>query len=165
MREVAALAKLPSTPARVETATETGEPAAGETPPAALEDLLPGSEPPAPAPGFTPPAPTIPTAPLPGDLPRFSLDDQGPIKPPRGQKREVKPVPEINLAAAIEAFLQHKLRQTPQFASRSIHIHPSPNGGVSIEVDDRFYDAVSEVADVEVRAFLQSAIEEWQDRH
>ncbi len=132
--------------------------AAPEPPPAAAPPVVP---PPAPRPV---PPPVSPGE-IPGDLPRFSLDDQGPIKPPRGQKREVKPVPEINIAAAIEAYLQHKLRLTADYEGRSIHIYPSPDGGVSIEVDGEYYDSVGDVADPAVRGFLQTTIQEWQDRH
>jgi hypothetical protein len=35
---------------------------------------------------------------------------------------------------------------------------------VRIQVDDKFYDAVGDVADAEVRAFLSATIQEWQDR-
>jgi hypothetical protein len=149
MRELAQVAKPVS-------------PAAPPAPPPAEPEPPPAPEP-GPQPAFTPPPPPI--GEMPGDLPKFSLDDQGPIKPARGQKREVKPVPEINIAAAIEAYLQHKLRYLPQYEGRSIHIYPSPDGGVSIEVDGRFYDTVGEVADAEIRAFLQTTIQEWQERH
>lgn len=159
MRELAQVAKpvspvAPPVPPPAERETAAPPPSAPEPPPAPE---------PGPQPAFTPPP--APTGEMPGDLPKFSLDDQGPIKPARGQKREVKPVPEINIAAAIEAYLQHKLRYLPQYEGRSIHIYPSPDGGVSIEVDGRFYDTVGEVADAEIRAFLQTTIQEWQERH
>ncbi len=119
--------------------------------------------------------PPIPTEEgvLPGDLPKFTLDSQPPPVPPPGLLRGViggkkassNPIPEINIASAIEAFLQHKLRNTPDYAGRSIHVHPSPDGGVSIEVDGIYYDAVSEVADAEVREFIAATIQEWQERH
>lgn len=159
MRELAQVAKpvspaAPPVPPPAERETAAPPPSAPEPPPA--PEL--GQQP-----AFTPPP--APTGEMPGDLPKFSLDDQGPIKPARGQKREIKPVPEINIAAAIEAYLQHKLRYLPQYEGRSIHIYPSPDGGVSIEVDGRFYDTVGEVADAEIRAFLQTTIQEWQERH
>ncbi len=151
MREVAQLAKtnLPAAPA-VEAPPVTDELAARPAPAA----------PPRPQPA----APPMPSE-APGALPTFRLEDQGPIKPARGQKLERKPVPEINIAAAIEAYLQHKLQFTPQYAGRSIHIYPSPDGGVSIEVDGQYYDAVSSVADPDVRGFLEATIQEWQERH
>ena len=120
-----------------------------------------------------PPPPPLQEGALPGDLPKFRLDDQPPPAPPpglirgviSGKKPESQPIPEINIAGAIEAYLQHKLRNTPEYAGRAIHVHPSPDGGVSIEVDGRFFDAVSDVDDAEVREFIASAIQEWQDRH
>jgi len=120
-----------------------------------------------------PPPPPTEEGALPGDLPKFSLDSQPPPAPPPGLLRGViggkkapsNPIPEINIAGAIEAFLQHKLRSTPDYAGRSIHVHPSPDGGVSIQVDGAFYDAVSDVADTEVREFIATTIQEWQERH
>ena len=102
---------------------------------------------------------------MPGDLPSFKLDDNPYERPKRGQKKEVKPVPELNIAGAIEAYLQYKLHNTPEYAGHSIHIYPSPDGGVSIEVDGRYYDAVGDIPDTEVREFIAGAIQEWQDRH
>ncbi|MBZ0302520.1 MAG: hypothetical protein K8J31_22435, partial [Anaerolineae bacterium] len=51
---------------------------------------------------------------VPGDLPRYSLDDEPQIVKKRAgllgrTKTEFVPVPELNLAEAIEAYLQHKL--------------------------------------------------------
>jgi hypothetical protein len=120
---------------------------------------------PDPAPSYTPPPPVTPSGKMPGDLPSFRLEDN-PMQPiKRGQKAQKVSVPELNIAGAIEAYLQHKLRHTPEFASRSLHIHPAPGGGVSIEVDGRFYDAVGDVADPAVRQFLSATIEEWQSRN
>ncbi|MBN8638736.1 MAG: hypothetical protein J0M07_25705 [Anaerolineae bacterium] len=107
---------------------------------------------------------TPPTVPLPGDLPKFKMPDQ--IEPPRrGRKAPPKEViPEINIAAAIESYLQHKLAQTPAYATRSIHVRPAAHGGVEIDVDGHIYEAVSDIADADVRAFMANTIEEWQSR-
>ncbi len=105
-----------------------------------------------------------PYEPMPGDLPKFKMPEGPPVKPKRGQRPANEPIPEINIAASIEAFLQHKLTMMPQYASRSIHVRPASNGGVTIEVDDKFYDSVGEVEDVAVRQFLSATIEEWQSR-
>jgi len=102
---------------------------------------------------------------MPGDLPSFKLDDNPYERPKRGQKKEVKPVPELNIAGAIEAYLQYKISHTPDFQGRNIHIYPSPDGGVSIEAEGRYYDAVGDIEDTEVREFIANAIQEWQDRH
>ncbi|MEZ4670532.1 MAG: hypothetical protein R3E39_21710 [Anaerolineae bacterium] len=102
---------------------------------------------------------------LPGDLPSYKLDDNPMPKLKRGQKLPVESVPEVNIAGAIEAYLQHKLRQTGAFNGQSIHIYPAPDGGVSIEVDGNYFDAVGDIADNNVRAFIAEAITEWQERH
>jgi len=102
---------------------------------------------------------------LPGDLPSFKLDDNPMPKLKRGQKNDLPPVPEINIAGAIEAYLQHKISLTPDYAGRSIHIYPASGGGVRIEVDGKYFEAVSDVSDPTVREFLSDTIAEWQDRH
>lgn len=102
---------------------------------------------------------------IPGDLPSYKLDDNPMPKLRRGQKPNLEPVPEVNIAGAIESYLQHKLRQTGEFAGRSIHIYPASDGGVSIEVDGQYFEAVSDVADNSVREFLAQTIQEWQERH
>ncbi len=109
--------------------------------------------------------PPPPSGVMPGDLPSFKLDDNPYERPKRGQKKEIKAVPEVNIAGAIEAYLQYKLRNTPEYAGHSIHIYPSPDGGVSIEVEGRYYDAVGDIEDTEIREFIAGAIQEWQDRH
>lgn len=120
-------------------------------------------------PSVTMPPPSVIAAstalgPLPGDLPKFKLPDT--IEPPRRGRRRppAEPIPEINIAEAIEEFLQYKLRSESQFAGRSLHVRPAIGGGVKIEVDGQFYDSVDEVADAEVRAYLQAVIAEWQSR-
>ena len=87
-----------------------------------------------------------------------------PVKPKRGQRPVAEPIPEINIAEAIESFLQHKLAQSPEYGERSIHVRPALHGGVTIEVDGAFYEAVGEVADEEVREYLTATIAEWQAR-
>lgn len=105
-------------------------------------------------------APITPAEYVPGKLPSYKLEDH--MKPTGKGVYEVGDVPELNLAEAIEAYLQHKRRQTPEYATRAIHIHPAPDGGVRIQVDDRYYEAVSDVEDQDVRLFIQQAIAEWQ---
>ncbi len=101
--------------------------------------------------------------PIPGDLPKFKMPDN-PVKPKRGQRPANEPIPEINIAAAIESFLQHKLSHSPEYAERSIHVRPALHGGVTIEVDGTFYETVGEVADEDVRGYLTATIAEWQAR-
>jgi hypothetical protein len=105
--------------------------------------------------------PTVPHGTLPGDLPKFVAEDS-PLKMRGGMPKN--PVPEINIGGAVEAYLQYKLSQTPEFARRSIHIHPTYGGGIRIEVDGRSYEAVDEIDDEATRDFITEAIQEWQAR-
>lgn len=111
-----------------------------------------------------PPPPPI-SGVMPGDLPKIQSDPQirhgGFLRP---AKIESEPVPEINLAASIEAYLQYKLYHAGVFSGRSIHVHPAVHGGVVIQVDREYFDSVADISDPEVRAFIAEAIEEWQAR-
>ncbi|MCS7070481.1 MAG: hypothetical protein NZM00_03175 [Anaerolinea sp.] len=117
---------------------------------------------------ITPPAsPTSTVIPgqLPGDLPRFKMPDK--IEPPgrfRRPKRPDEVVPEINIAGAIEEYLQFKLSETQAFPGRYIHIRGGAKGGLAIDVDDRSFEAVDDIDDPDVRAFLKQTIQEWQER-
>jgi len=106
---------------------------------------------------------------LPGDLPNMTLAEE-----PDNYKRtrygyvrvtKVDKAPEINIADAIEEYLQYKIDQLPQFQQRGIHIKSAATGGVRIELDGRSYDFVDEVPDANVRQLLQETIDEWQQRH
>lgn len=110
------------------------------------------------------PLPVAANGAIPGMLPSFKLDDQ-PMGQKRGRKLELPPVPEINIAGAIESYLQHKLWQSGDLAGRSVHVYPSPDGGVRIEVDGQFYEAVSDITDSSVRDYLAQTIQEWQEHH
>jgi hypothetical protein len=79
--------------------------------------------------------------------------------------KPIEPVPELNIAEAIESYLQYKIEQTPQFQRRGIHVQSALSGGVRIMVDGKSYDFVDEVEDTQARAFIQQAINEWQDQH
>lgn len=137
------------------------------TAPPSLGDLMQSNEPSflTPKKPTTPNTSNAPSGTLPGDLPSYKLADNPMQKLKRWQKADLPPVPEINIAGAIEAYLQHKLSQTTQYSGHSIHIYPAPGGGVSIEVDGKYFEAVSDVADPEIREFLATTISEWQDRH
>jgi hypothetical protein len=106
--------------------------------------------------------------PLPGDLPSFKMpDNPDNYKVGRFGSVSVKRIdkaPELNIADAIEAYLQYKIEQNPQYQRRGIHIKPALGGGVKIEADGKSYEFVDEVADADVRSFIQTAINEWQDR-
>lgn len=119
----------------------------------------------APTRGGEMPATPPPNVPLPGDLPKFKLPDKVEVPPRRGRKAPPKEViPEINIAGAIESYLQHKLAITQMYPGRSIHVRPAAHGGVQIEVDGNFYESVSDVEDADARSFIAATIEEWQSR-
>lgn len=115
----------------------------------------------------TPPPPTTPDGRMPGDLPSYRFDDNPAKIQSKGlgrQKVEFEAPPALDIATAIETYLQYRISYTPEFRGRNIHVLPSLDGGVRIQVDDRFYDAVDEIRDPETRAFIQTAIAEWQER-
>jgi len=121
---------------------------------------------PAPTIKSTPPPPA-PDGTMPGDLPSYKLADN-PVRVEKkgrfGQKVEIDPVPQLDLAAAIETYLQYKLQHPQDYQERKIHIHGTPTGTIRIQVDETYYDFVDEVEDSDVRAFLQQTIAEWQER-
>lgn len=138
-----------------------------DNPPAVEETIEPEPAPTSKRSTSTPP-PVGPSGEMPGDLPTYKLDDSL-IPPQKGglfskPKYEAAPVPELNIAAAIEAYLQHKLRHTSEYTGREIHVLSAPGGGVRIQVDGDYYEAVSDVTDDDVREFLSSTIQEWQER-
>lgn len=137
------------------------------------EKVVAPPRPPAPAP-LPPvagvPRPVIPVEPLedgrlPGDLPKFDqTSDELKFSFKLRNTSKTEPVPELNIASAIETFLQYKRDQTGAFAGRRIHVLPAMGGGVRIEVDGQYFEAVSDITDTEVRQFIANAIEEWQSR-
>ncbi|MBZ0297349.1 MAG: hypothetical protein K8L99_32615 [Anaerolineae bacterium] len=168
MRELSPIVKnapaaaAPPTEQHIETAAE--EPA----PPAQPQPTAP------PRPTMTPPPPEKqpPLPPsggiIPGALPKYDIDHEPAQITKRGLfrrgKLDLPPVPELDIAGRIETYLQHKLQVTPEYAGRSIHVHPAPDGGVAIEVDGIFYDAVNDITDDEIRQFLSNTIREWQEQ-
>ena len=161
MRELSPVVK--GTPAPAVAAEADAPPPPAEKPAAlpTVRDVINSAPPPA------APSPRPPSAPVPGTaLPHYSIDDQPAQPAKRGLfgrgKLDLPPVPELDIAGRIEAYLQHKLRSVPEYAGRSIHVHPAPDGGVSIEVDGIFYEAVGDIANEEVRRFLSETIQEWQ---
>lgn len=170
MRELGQVVAKPAAPTPapdelVDTPPAATEPSSEPEPPSLADLMQPAEPPPLKTRPAAPPPPPTPSGVMPGDLPSFKLDDNPYERPKRGQKKEVKPVPELNIAGAIEAYLQYKISHTPDFQGRNIHIYPSPDGGVSIEAEGRYYDAVGDIEDTVVREFIANAIQEWQDRH
>ncbi|MGB7340464.1 MAG: hypothetical protein WBC91_16320 [Phototrophicaceae bacterium] len=109
---------------------------------------------------------------LPGDIRLPSLNDlpdsykvgrfgRVQVKKVRAEDK-VKP---INIAEAIEEYLQYKISLSPAYQNRGIHIRSALSGGVIIEVDGQRYEFIDEVTDKDAQAFIKQAIDEWQDRH
>jgi hypothetical protein len=126
----------------------------------------PASRPPRPA--ATSSIPPAADGSMPGTLPSYRPESESaPLKRQgifRTPKVDLQPIPELNLANAIEAYLQHKLNFTPEYVDRDLHVHAAPGGGVRIQVDNRYYDAVSDIEDETVRTFIAETIQEWQER-
>lgn len=80
----------------------------------------------------------------------------------RGQPEEA--AQPQGIGALIEQFLQARLPAMPDFATRSIHIRPTPDHGIKIEVDGQFFDTIDEVSDPAVRDFLLQVMRDWENR-
>lgn len=107
---------------------------------------------------------------LPGDIRVASMDDlPDSYKVDRFGRVKVNKVEEkveaVSIADAIEAYLQYKIQQTPEFQNRGIHVRSAFGGGVRIEVEGKSYEFVDEVTQEDAREFIQQAIAEWQERH
>jgi HAMP domain-containing protein len=134
---------------------------------AMLSTAQPSSPPPPPPPSTSVPPPMPEPPPLAERL-RAAISQPPPRPRPAGAPS--MPVGETplsegsSLADQIEDMLQYRLMNNPALSKRSIHVRPGPHGGVRIEVDGHFFDGVGEVADDEVRAFIQDTIREWEAR-
>jgi hypothetical protein len=121
--------------------------------------------PPPPAPASTqppmPPPPSPPSPSQPAESPSLlgGLFGRGARQAAPEEEIDVRPV-----AEQIEELLQFRLTASDELRHRSIHVRPTVDGGVRIEVDGRFYDGVDAVEDEEVRTFIQSVIREWEAR-
>ncbi len=155
LRELAAIAR-PGPAEKVAPAPQEAIPQ-HEQPAIPPEQPPVAQEPPPPAPSLSEPPP-VPTEPL-GSFFDNVRRAVGVRRAPSERSPELLSVPE-----QIEAVLQQKLLASPEFAGRSIHIKPSGEGGVRIEVDGKPYEAVADIADDAVRAFVQEAIRDWELR-
>jgi hypothetical protein len=125
---------------------------------------------PRPAATSTPAAPDTPAVPdtsappddaLPSMAPGTLLRQMGRVA--MGHKPEpIEETPLLSIPDQIEQILQRRLAALPEYADRSIHVRPSPFGGVRIEVDAQFFEGVDEVTDEEVRGLIQDAVREWE---
>ncbi len=141
-------------------ATQNAAPAAS---PAAAPTSASKPAAPADPPRISTPAPAATSAAF--DLPKFSLDSTSTPMTRKDLKQAYSaPIPQIDIAGAIEAFLQHKLSISQQFPGRQIHVRPAKDGGIRIQVDSQFFEAVGDVSEAEIQAFLKATIAEWQER-
>lgn len=74
----------------------------------------------------------------------------------------VEQPPDLSIADQIEVLLQARLADHAEFAGRSIHVKPSFQGGVRIEVDGHYYDGVGEIDDEAVRSLLADVVRQWE---
>jgi hypothetical protein len=82
----------------------------------------------------------------------------------RLRKEKVEIPDPVPVADQIEEVLQFRLGQNPDMARRSIHIRPGAQGMIRIEVDGISHESIADVADEQVRSFIQSVINEWEAR-
>jgi hypothetical protein len=145
---------------------QQAEPTAGSQPsvPTARDLMSTPAEPPSPS--TTASVPKV-AGPLPGDLPSYKFDDNPAVILPGTigfKKVEFTPPPAVDVASAIEAYLQWRLQTTGRFPGRQIHVINAPGGGVRIRVDDQYFDFVDDITDPEAKAFIKQSIQEWQER-
>lgn len=157
LRELARIAK--ETGDQVTQDASAPQPSAQAVPPSA-------AEPPAAAPLLATPLPSLEE--LTGIAPR--PQEAEPIGTFFGNMRRMIPGgpstteldQPLGFADEIEAILQLKLLSSDEFRGRGIHIRSAPGGGVQIEVGTRVYEAVGDIEDEGIRAFVQSAIQDWE---
>jgi hypothetical protein len=117
--------------------------------------------------GAPPPPPQIsqssPVEPLPTPPPPATGAPVAATDSASGKKGKEEPKPK-SMADEIEELLQYRLALDASFSRRSIHIRSSEDGTIFVEVDGATFDGISEVSDIDVRAFLQSIVQEWEAR-
>lgn len=118
---------------------------------------VPPQGPPPPPPQISPAASVLPPPP-PLPVPAQAAAEGG-----KGKKGKEEPKPK-SMADEIEELLQYRLALDPNFNRRSIHIRSSEDGTIVVEVDGATFDGINDVSDVDVRAFLQSIVQEWEAR-
>jgi hypothetical protein len=107
------------------------------------------------------PAPPPADGELPSMAPGTMFKQMGRVA--MGHKPEpLEEAPVLSIPDQIEQVLQKHLADLPEYADRSIHVRPSPFGGVRIEVDGQFYEGVGDVPEDQVRALIQDAVREWE---
>ena len=67
-------------------------------------------------------------------------------------------------AEAIEELLQERLHTSGELPDRVVHFRETADGGIKIDVDDNSYEGVGDIAEADVRVFVQATIREWEQR-
>lgn len=146
-------------PSQVSTTQEaqTGEPLA--VPPVAPPPYSAQPPEPPPPPSFPSASPAPEFPPLPEVNPVMALFRNPAKDLPKFEVTERK-----SMAEEIEELLQYRLTLTPELRLRSLHVRPSLDGGVQIDLDGQIFDGVGSVTDLQVQEFLRSVIQEWENR-
>ena len=100
-----------------------------------------------------------PAPPEPAPLPVQSLVPEGKLPDPK------KPAPPpVSIVEQIDAILQRHMMNTP-LARLDIRLQESHEGGVEVMVGRKKYDTVEDLPDVEIKAAIRKAIEEWEKKY
>jgi hypothetical protein len=70
----------------------------------------------------------------------------------------------LALVDEVDDLLQRRLQEHPGLAGRNIRLTTTGGGGLRVYVDQAAYDAIGDVPDPQIRALIQSAIQEWESR-
>lgn len=82
---------------------------------------------------------------------------------PTDPAREAQDAP-TTLAGQVDAIIQERLLLSP-LKDRSIKLKDSPDGGIVVLVDGQRYHGVGEVAETQVREFIQACVAEWEKKY
>ncbi len=74
-----------------------------------------------------------------------------------------KAMASLSMIGQIDAVLQWRLAASP-LAKRGIRVAEAPGGGVRVEVGLEKFEAVDDVPDPEIKAFIKAAIAEWEKK-
>jgi hypothetical protein len=113
---------------------------------------------PRPVPAPTPAPPQVTSAPVP-EAPAGDATPKTLINPD-----DTKEMAKLGMIAQIDAVLQWRLVKSP-LARRGIRVTEAPGGGgVRVEVGIEKFEAVDDVSDPEVKAFIKACIAEWEKK-
>lgn len=70
----------------------------------------------------------------------------------------------LTFAEQIEELLQYRLSLSGELTTQSVHIRDDAAGGVSIEVNGKYYQSVADIEETPIKEFIQNVIQEWEAR-